>query len=82
VKSQERATRILQWIICAKRPLRLAELQGAIVFDLVNKRMTEKTKLPDNVINLCKPLVQTLADRTISFVHFTVHESVMQLADY
>jgi hypothetical protein len=77
-KNQERTTRILQWIICAKRPLRLAELQGAIVHDHAHKHVSEKTRLPDTVISLCKPLVQVLSDGTIAFVHFTVQESVMK----
>jgi hypothetical protein len=81
-KSQKRATRILQWIICAKRPLRLAELQGAIVHDHAHKHVTEKTRLPDTVISLCKPLVQVLSDGTIAFVHFTVQECVTRLTSF
>lgn len=75
--SRERAVNILNWIICARRPLRIAELKDAIVFAIGNSTLTERSKLPATVLDLCRPLIQTHADGHVSFIHFTVQEFLL-----
>jgi hypothetical protein len=66
--------RILRWMICSRRPLKSTELQDAIVFSGEQAVLSDNSKLPANVIELCKPLIQRLSDGTVTFVHSTVQE--------
>lgn len=61
-------------MVCARRPLRKEELQNALVFDENNYALTDENKLPEAVVNVCKPLIQMQADHTVTFIHFTVQE--------
>ncbi|CAN9280399.1 unnamed protein product [Alternaria alternata] len=73
-QSRERTINILKWMLCSKRPLRVIELQDAIVFASGAVSLSERSKLPPNIVDLCKPLIQTDDNGQISFVHFTVQE--------
>ncbi|KAH7092161.1 hypothetical protein FB567DRAFT_434738, partial [Paraphoma chrysanthemicola] len=72
--SRERACTILNWMVCSRRPMRVTELQDAIVFATSSSVLTPRSKLPGSIIDLCRPLIQTHADGQVSFVHFTVQE--------
>ncbi|CAN9120026.1 unnamed protein product [Alternaria alternata] len=74
IQSRERTTNILKWMLCSRRPLRVIELQDAIVFASGAVSLSERSKLPPNIVDLCKPLIQTDDNGQISFVHFTVRE--------
>ncbi|KAH8698037.1 hypothetical protein GQ44DRAFT_832316 [Phaeosphaeriaceae sp. PMI808] len=76
--SRERAMSILNWMICSRRLLRISELQDMIVFAGGQVSLTERSKLPASIIDLCKPLVQTDDNDQISFVHFTVQEYLVK----
>ncbi|KAH7385941.1 hypothetical protein BKA66DRAFT_403042, partial [Pyrenochaeta sp. MPI-SDFR-AT-0127] len=82
VSLNELAVNILNWIICARRPLRIAELKDAIVFAIGNSTLTERSKLPATVLDLCRPLIQTHADGHVSFIHFTVQEHLCDIMQY
>lgn len=73
-QSNKRAIKILQWMVCARRPLQIAELQNALVFDEDNFEITDKNMLPQAVVYICKPLIQKQANSTVTFIHFTVQE--------
>ncbi|CAN9203513.1 unnamed protein product [Alternaria alternata] len=73
-QSRERTINILKWMLCSRRPLRVIELQDAIVFASGAVSLSERSKLPPNIVDLCKPLIQTDDNGQISFVHFTVQE--------
>ncbi|KAL1798027.1 hypothetical protein ACET3X_004633 [Alternaria dauci] len=73
-QSRERTISILKWMLCSRRPLRVTELQDAIVFASGNVSLSERSKLPGSIVDLCKPLIQTDDNGQISFVHFTVQE--------
>ncbi|RYO63735.1 hypothetical protein AA0116_g4050 [Alternaria tenuissima] len=73
-QSRERTINILKWMLCSKRPLRVIELQDAIVFASGAVSLSERSKLPPNIVDLCKPLIQTDDNGQISFFHFTVQE--------
>jgi hypothetical protein len=36
--------------------------------------LTERSKLPATVFDLCKPLIQIEEDGRVSFIHFTVQK--------
>ena len=74
VQSRERTINILKWILCSRRPLRVIELQDAIVFASGAVSLSEESKLPPNIVDLCKPLIQMDDNGQISFAHFTVRE--------
>jgi hypothetical protein len=61
-------------MICSRRPLKAIEIQDAVAFSGNSAVLNDKTKLPVTVIDLCKPLIQVLADNTVVFVHFTIQE--------
>ncbi|KAI1562867.1 hypothetical protein PtrEW4_009731 [Pyrenophora tritici-repentis] len=69
-----RAISAINWMLCARRPLRAVELQDAITFAMGSETLTENNKLSVTVLDHCKPLVQLHADGHVSFVHFTVQE--------
>jgi hypothetical protein len=61
-------------MMCSRRPLRVIELQDAIVFASGAVSLSERSKLPPSIVDLCKPLIQADENGQISFVHFTVQE--------
>ncbi|EDU43054.1 conserved hypothetical protein [Pyrenophora tritici-repentis Pt-1C-BFP] len=71
-----RAISAINWMLCARRPLRAVELQDAITFAMGSETLTENNKLSVTVLDHCKPLVQLHADGHVSFVHFTVQEEL------
>ncbi|KAF7670744.1 hypothetical protein GT037_011195, partial [Alternaria burnsii] len=73
-QSRERTINILKWMLCSRRPLRVAELQDAVVFASGAVSLSERSKLPASIVDRCRPLVQTDDNEQISFVHFTVQE--------
>jgi hypothetical protein len=73
-QSRERTINILKWMICSRRPLRVAELQDAVVFASGAVSLSERSKLPTGIVDRCRPLVQIDDNEQISFVHFTVQE--------
>jgi hypothetical protein len=73
-QDREKATRILKWIALAKRPLKKFELLDGVTLHRGNSHLNEKTRLWEQVIDLCKPLVEETSSRTIVFIHFTVQE--------
>ncbi|CAN9263627.1 unnamed protein product [Alternaria alternata] len=74
IQSRERTINILKWMLCSRRPLRVIELQDAIVFASGAVSLSERSKLPPSIVDLCKPLIQADENEQISFVHFTVQE--------
>jgi hypothetical protein len=73
-QDSEKARRILEWMMLAKRPLKKFELLDGITLHRGNTQLNEKTRLWEQVIDLCKPFVEDGANETIMFIHFTVRE--------
>lgn len=66
------AERILGWLICAKRPLKWHEIQGAISIDSRNQSVDfENRQLRVDSKDLCGSLVEVHRDETIELVHQT-----------
>jgi hypothetical protein len=75
-QDREKATRILKWMALAERPLKKFELLDGITLHCGNSQLNEKTRLWEQVIDLCKPFVEDGPNGTIMFIHFTVREQV------
>jgi hypothetical protein len=73
-QDREKATRILEWMALAKRPLKKFELLDGVTLHRGNTQLNEKTRLWEKVIDLCKPFVEDGPNETIVFIHFTVQE--------
>jgi hypothetical protein len=72
--------RMFEWIICAKRPLHVDELQEAIAFSL-NDDHWDSTKIPNDMARLiraCGNLVVIDEDSSIvQFAHYTVEQYIL-----
>ena len=69
-----KVSRILEWIALAKRPLKKIELMDGVTLHRDNSQLNEKTRLWEQVTDLCKPFVEDGPNGTIVFIHFTVWE--------
>ncbi|KAH8812890.1 hypothetical protein F5884DRAFT_318007 [Xylogone sp. PMI_703] len=69
---REQAQKILGWLVCAKRPLKWHEIQGAISIDVDNQTVDfENRQLMSDIQELCGSLVERLAGDRIELVHST-----------
>jgi hypothetical protein len=68
--------RILEWLACSCRLMRIHEVRDGIVFHTDNLVLDEDTRLPSGVLDLCKPLIEEGPNHTIDFVHGSARESV------
>jgi len=68
----EMARELLGWMICARRPLKWYEIQGAISTDLVAQTVDfENRKLRLDIRELCGSLIQVLPGNRLELVHST-----------
>ena len=66
------ASRLLAWIICAVRPMRWREIQGAVSIDLVDQTVNfEAQQLRNTAKELCGSLVEDRPDGSVILVHTT-----------
>jgi hypothetical protein len=66
------ARELLGWMICARRPLKWHEIQGAISTDLVAQTVDfENRKLRLDIRELCGSLIQVLPGHRLELVHST-----------
>ena len=76
----KRKTRnILGWIGCSPTPLRIQELEQALMVDVENLESSVRVSSNLNIIEICGPIVEVV-DEYVQFVHFTVKEYVASLA--
>lgn len=68
------AGKILEWLACSFRPLKIHEIQDGITFDTEGAGLNEETKLGRQIIDLCKPLIEEGPGNTVDFVHFSAKE--------
>ena len=67
---------VLGWIVCAKRPLRWREIQGAICVDLEQQNVNFERKLLDSPRGLFAALVEIQTDGSVELVHSTARQYV------
>jgi hypothetical protein len=58
----------------AKRPLKRYELLDGISLHSGNNMLSDETRLWDQAIDICKPLIENGPNGSVVFVHFTVQE--------
>ncbi|KAI0155131.1 hypothetical protein GGR57DRAFT_464218 [Xylariaceae sp. FL1272] len=68
----------LGWIVCARRPLRWAEIQGALCIDLETQKLNQERKVVDSPKHLFASLVEVQADGTVELVHNTAGEFLIR----
>ena len=69
-----KAIRILNLLCVCKRPMRQHELVDAVSLANPNAISNKEYRLWDNVVEVCKPLIEVTLSGVIKFVHFTVKE--------
>jgi len=76
-KRWERATRLLTWLVCQRRPLSMSELAAALAIRPGDMFADEEQKVfsENRLIQLCSPLVKLKhGTRVLEFRHFSVKE--------
>ncbi|KAE9985892.1 hypothetical protein EG328_006732 [Venturia inaequalis] len=68
--SLEKIRRMLSWIMFAKRPLKKYELRTVLAFNEPNNGLERLP--PEEIIELCKPLIEERKDSTYGFIHGSV----------
>ena len=79
VHSRDKAIRILEWMACSCRTLKIWEIQDGIVFKPGSTTLNEMTKLAKDILDLCKPIIEEGPGNTVDFVHFSAKEYVPHL---
>lgn len=74
--SRDKAIRILEWMACSCRTLKIWEIQDGIVFQPGCTILNETTKLAKSILELCKPIIEEGPGNTVDFVHFSAKEYV------
>ena len=71
----EQATvkRIYSWLICSRRPLRIVELEHALLIQPRDNDLQRTRALYKDVLELCGPIVEKRKDY-ITFIHFSAKE--------
>ena len=63
---------LLNWLVCAKRPLKWHEIQGAKSIDLEGQSVEwERRRFRVNPKDLCGSLVEIMPEGTVELVHLT-----------
>ena len=74
ISDYTKVIRTLSWITFAKRPLRLLELEYGSILYSDNTIINHETKPLGNLLDVCKPLVEENANRSVVFIHSSVKE--------
>jgi hypothetical protein len=67
--------RIIAWLVSARRPLKLLEIDHALMIRDGDNCLEKKRRLHKDIIQLCGPFIEKQGD-TITFVHFSAKEFV------
>ncbi|EXJ71755.1 uncharacterized protein A1O5_05565 [Cladophialophora psammophila CBS 110553] len=76
-KEYVKVIRILEWLACSCRLMKMREVQDGIVFHADNMVLDDETKLSPAVMNLCKPLIEEGPNKTVDFVHYSAKEFIL-----
>jgi hypothetical protein len=66
--------RILEWMSCSFRRLKIYEILDGVSIRPDRKSLDSNTKLPERVLDLCRPLIEDGPYNTLIFVHFSAQE--------
>ena len=75
LSQHEQATvkRIFSWLICVRRPLRIVELNHALLIQPGDKHLQHPRALYKDILELCGPIVEKRKEY-ITFIHFSAKE--------
>lgn len=66
------AQKLLGWMVCARRPLKWHEIQGAVSIDPAEQTIDfDDRKLRIHIRDLCGSLIQVLPGDRVELVHST-----------
>lgn len=68
------AIRILEWMACSKRTLKVYEILDGIALFPGCTTLTARTKMRKDVLDLCRPLIEDGPSNSVDFVHFSAKE--------
>jgi hypothetical protein len=69
------ALRVLGWLACSFRPLKIYEIQDGVTLHPANTILSDETKPDKTIVDLCKPLIEEdLQGNTVDFVHYSAKE--------
>lgn len=71
--ARNRTRNILGWIGCSPTPLKINELEQALLVDVEDPQSNVRVSCSLNLVELCGPIVEVI-DEYVQFVHFTVKE--------
>jgi hypothetical protein len=75
--TSKKAIRILEWVACSLRMLKIHEIQDGIVLHTMDIEINERTKLRDGkFLDLCKPIIEEGPNNTVDFIHYSARECV------
>jgi hypothetical protein len=68
------AIRILQWMACCYRRLKIYEILDGISLRPGCTVLNHKSRMRREVLDLCRPLIEDGPFHTLDFVHFSAKE--------
>jgi hypothetical protein len=71
---RELAGRVLGWVLCGTRPLRLKELEQALAIREGERCTNKQRRLLIRLDELCGPILEIGGGGKVNFVHFTAKE--------
>ncbi|KAI1846006.1 hypothetical protein JX266_007815 [Neoarthrinium moseri] len=74
----ENVQQVLGWIVCAKRPLRWYEIQGALCIDTEDQHVNYDREISDSPKGLFASLVEVQGDGTVELVHGSAREFLIK----
>ncbi|KAF8859961.1 PLU-1-domain-containing protein [Acephala macrosclerotiorum] len=72
------AIRVLQWMACCCRPLKIYEILDGITLRPTCPTLNCKTRIRKEVLDLCRPLIEDGPSETLDFVHFSAKEYLLR----
>lgn len=78
-ETAKKAVRILEWIACSFRVMKVHEIQDGIVLFTKDLELNEGNKLlDDSFLDLCKPMIERGSKNTVDFVHFSAKQYILR----
>jgi hypothetical protein len=71
---REIARRIIHWIACSRRPLKISEVEIGIVLCPGQVNLDETTRFRGSILKACGPILEERTGGVIDVVHFSAKE--------
>ncbi|KAF2872665.1 hypothetical protein BDV95DRAFT_570327 [Massariosphaeria phaeospora] len=73
-RTREAVETILRWTIYGLRPLKVFETASALAQASGNGSWSNQTLAYEEILNLCRPILEETRNGTVQFIHFTARE--------